>query len=69
MKAMPTDDDCFGKGVIRSDGLAIHPSFLWEVKTPGESKHDWDLLKPVATTPADEAFRPLAEGGCTLPRT
>ncbi len=66
MKAMPTEDDCFGKGSIREDGRKIHPSYLWEVKKPSESKGPWDYCKPVATTPAGEAFRPLDKGGCSL---
>jgi branched-chain amino acid transport system substrate-binding protein len=66
MKAMPTDDDAFGPGSIREDGRAIHPSFLWEVKSPAESKYGWDYLKPIATTPAADAFRPLSAGVCSL---
>ena len=69
MKAMPTDDDCFGPGTIRADGRKLHPAFLFEAKKPGESKGPWDLLRLVATTPADAAFRPLAEGKCPLVRT
>jgi hypothetical protein len=45
MKATPTDDDCFGKGYIRTDGRKIHPSYLFEVKSPAESRHQWDLYK------------------------
>lgn len=66
MKAMPTEDDCFGKGSIRIDGRCIHPSYLWEVKSPAESKGPWDYYKPLGSTPADEAFRPLDQGGCPL---
>jgi branched-chain amino acid transport system substrate-binding protein len=66
MKAMPTDDDCFGPGVIRADGRKTCPSYLLEVKKPEESKGPWDYYKVLQTTPADEAFRPLAEGGCPL---
>ncbi len=67
MKKVQTDDDVFGSGgVIREDGRKIHPSFLFEAKKPSESKHEWDLLKLVSTTPADQAFRPLSEGGCAL---
>lgn len=68
MKAMPTDDDCFGAGSIRADGRKLHPAYLFEAKKPGESKGPWDLMRLVATTPADEAFRPLAEGKCSLVR-
>jgi branched-chain amino acid transport system substrate-binding protein len=66
MKAMPTDDDCFGQGSIRPDGRKLSPAYLWEVKKPGESKGPWDYYKLVATTPADQAFRPLDKGGCSL---
>lgn len=69
MKAMPTDDDCFGPGSIRADGRKLHPAYLFEVKTPEESKAPWDYYKLVQTTPADQAFRPLSEGGCSLIRT
>ncbi len=69
MKAMPTDDDCFGAGTIRADGRKLHPAYLFEAKKPGESKGPWDLLRLVATTPANEAFRPLGDGKCPLVRT
>ena len=66
MKAMPTDDDCFGIGKIREDGRKIHPSYLFQAKTPAESTSPWDGLKLIATTPADDAFRPMSEGNCSL---
>jgi branched-chain amino acid transport system substrate-binding protein len=69
MKAMPTDDDCFGKGSIREDGRKLHPSYLFQAKKPSESTNPWDGLKPIATTPAEQAFRPLSEGGCPLVHT
>src|SRR6266478_6165143 len=66
MKEMPTDDKLFGTGAVRADGRKIHPMYLFEVKKPAESKAPWDYYKLRATIPADEAFRPLAEGGCPL---
>jgi branched-chain amino acid transport system substrate-binding protein len=66
MKAMPTDDPLFGKGTIREDGRKLHPMYLFEVKKPAESKGPWDAYKLVATIPADQAFRPLKDGGCPL---
>jgi branched-chain amino acid transport system substrate-binding protein len=66
MKKMPTDDPLFGKGSVRADGRKIHPAFLVEVKKPSESKAPWDYHKIRATIPADQAFRPLADGGCPL---
>ncbi len=66
MKSMPTDDKLFGKGTIREDGRKIHPMYLFEVKKPSESKGPWDLYKVRATIPAEEAFRPMKDGGCSL---
>ena len=66
MKAMPTDDDAFGTGKIREDGRKIHPAYLMETKTPAESTSPFDVFKLISTVPADQAFRPLSEGGCPL---
>jgi branched-chain amino acid transport system substrate-binding protein len=66
MKDMPTDDPLFGPGRIRADGRKLHPMYLLQVKTPAESKEEWDVFKITATIPADQAFRPLKDGGCPL---
>jgi branched-chain amino acid transport system substrate-binding protein len=66
MKELPTDDPLFGKGVLRADGRKIHPAYLFEVKKPSDSKYPGDFYKIRATIPAEEAFRPLHEGGCPL---
>lgn len=66
MKETPTDDPLFGQGEIRADGRKIHDSYLFRVKTPDESKGPWDYYETISTTPAAEAFRPLADGGCSL---
>jgi branched-chain amino acid transport system substrate-binding protein len=66
MKAIPVDDDCFGKTKIREDGRNLVPSFLFEVKQPKESKGPWDYYKLVVETPGNEAFRPLADGHCAF---
>jgi branched-chain amino acid transport system substrate-binding protein len=66
MKAMPTDDPLFGKGIIRADGRKIHPAYLFEVKKPEESKYPGDDYKLRATIPADEAFRPMKDDHCPM---
>ncbi|MFL5256500.1 MAG: ABC transporter substrate-binding protein [Rhodopila sp.] len=66
MKKLPTDDDCFGQGMIRADGRKIHPAYLFQVKKPEEIHHDGDLYSVVYTTPAEQAFRPIDQGGCKL---
>jgi branched-chain amino acid transport system substrate-binding protein len=66
MKDMPTDDPLFGKGYIRADGRKIHPAYLFEVKSPEESKYPGDDYKLRATIPADEAFRPMKDDNCPM---
>jgi branched-chain amino acid transport system substrate-binding protein len=66
MKGMPAEDPLFGRSDVRADGRVIHDSYLFEVKTPAESKGRWDYYKLISTTPADKAFRPMSEGGCPL---
>ena len=56
----------FGKGSERADGRKIHPAYLFQVKKPAETKGPNDNYKLVATIPANEAFRPLAESDCPL---
>ncbi len=66
MKTMPVVDDVLGQASIRQDGQVISPTYLFEVKRPAESKAPWDYYKLLATNPADVAWRPLSEGGCSF---
>ncbi len=66
MKANPASDPLFGEGEIRADGRKIHPVYLFRVKTPDQSEGDWDYYEMLQEIPAEEAFRPLDEGGCEL---
>jgi len=66
MKANPTDDPLFGKGSILPNGRVLHDMYLYQVKSPAESKGPWDYYKLVATIPAKDAFQTMAQSGCTL---
>lgn len=66
MKRLPTDDTLFGKGTIRADGRKVHPAYLFEAKKPSESKGPYDYYKLISTIPAEQAFRPMADGDCPL---
>lgn len=66
MKTGKWDDPLFGPSYIRPDGRKIHAMYLFEVKTPSESKGPWDYYKLLATIPGEEAFRPLDKGECPL---
>ena len=66
MKAMPTDDPLFGKGTIDATGRKRHDAYLFEVKSPAESKHPGDFYNLKATIPAKDAFRDPKDSGCPL---
>lgn len=66
MREMPTDDPLFGPGSIRADGRKLNPMYLFEVKSPGESRYPWDYYRLVRTVPADQAFRPMGSGNCPM---
>jgi branched-chain amino acid transport system substrate-binding protein len=66
MKKLPVDDVIFGKGSLRADGREIHPVYLFQVKSPAESKSEWDVFKVVSSVPADRAYRPMDQGGCKM---
>ena len=66
MTEAPINDTLFGPTTIRKDGRAVHDMYLFQVKTPAESKGRWDYYKVAATIPAADAFRPLKDGGCPL---
>ncbi|WP_375788088.1 ABC transporter substrate-binding protein [Bradyrhizobium sp. Pha-3] len=58
--------DAFARGTVRADGQFVHDMYLARVKTPAASNRRWDYYDIVATIPAEQAFRPLSEGGCEL---
>lgn len=64
MRRTPIDDPLFGQVQIRQDGRAIHDLYLYEVKSPGESRGDYDYYSLVTVIPAEQAFRPISQGGC-----
>ncbi len=66
MKTIKGYDKLFGEIAIRPDGRVIHPIYLFEIKTPSESKYPYDYYKLVSTIPPEQAFRPLVDGGCPL---
>lgn len=66
MKTFKGHDKLFGDTTIRQDGRVVHPMYLFEVKKPEEAKYPYDYYKLVSTISADQAFRPLTEGGCAL---
>lgn len=66
MRDLPVSDAFAAKGTVRADGQFVHDMYIARVKAPSASKQRWDYYDIVATIPAEQAFRPLNEGGCEL---
>lgn len=58
-------NDMFAKGgKLREDGRMVHDMYLFQVKTPAESKGAWDYYNLKGTVKGDEAFQSLANSRC-----
>ncbi|APO56747.1 ABC transporter substrate-binding protein [Bradyrhizobium diazoefficiens] len=66
MRELPVRDAFTDNGSLREDGRMVHSMYLFQVKKPEESRGPWDYYKLLAEVPADQAFRPLKDGGCPL---
>ena len=66
MRKAPIDDQLYGRVTVRPDGRAVHDMFVFKVKSPAASKSRDDVYDLLETVPAEQAFRPLKDGGCPL---
>jgi len=66
LKSTPINDFFATNGRIREDGRMVHDMYVYQVKTPAESKYPWDYLTLKETIPAAQAYRPLSESLCYL---
>jgi branched-chain amino acid transport system substrate-binding protein len=66
MRELPINDFMTKNGKLREDGRVLRDMYLFQVKTPAESKYQYDYYKLLATIPADQAFRPVSESECPL---
>jgi len=64
MRDTAVNDAFTANGRLRPDGRMVHDVYLVQIKSPAESKGEWDLLKLAATIPGDKAFRPLDDNAC-----
>ena len=65
MREMPINDMFAKGGKIREDGRMVHDMYLFQVKSPAESKGPWDYYKLKGTVKGEDAFQSLAASKCT----
>ena len=66
MRELPVNDVMTKNGKLREDGRLVRDMYLFEVKSPAESKGKDDIYKLISTVPGDKAYRPLKDGKCPL---
>ena len=66
MRELPVNDFYVRNGHVREDGRLVHDMLFAQVKTPAESTKPWDYYRILGVIAGNQAFRPLAEGGCPL---
>lgn len=66
MKSTPINDFYSKNGILREDGLMVHDMYLFQVKTPEQSKSPRDLYTLKQTIPGSQAFASLADSKCPL---
>jgi len=66
MKDTPINDFMTKNGRIREDGRVLRDFYVFRVKSLKESKAPWDYYEKIATIPAEDAARPLADSECPL---
>jgi len=66
MRELPINDFMSHGATLRADGRVLRDLYLFEVKSPDQSKGPWDDYRQIAVIPADKVTRPLNQGGCPL---
>ena len=68
MRELPVSDAFAENGRIGPNGRMISDVYLMQVKSPAESKGEWDYYDIKATIPGDQAYLDPAKSGCPLVR-
>ena len=66
MKSIPISGPLLPSGTLREDGRSVREMYLYRIKTPEESKYDWDYYELIGTVPGEDMVRPLSESECPL---
>ena len=64
MKELPVEDFMTHGAHIRKDGRVVRDMYLVQVKTPAESKGEWDVYKVLQRLPGESLLPPASETAC-----
>ena len=66
MHETPVNDVFAKNGKVLANGSMVHDMYLFQVKTPEESKGPWDYYKQLSKIPGAQAFETVEESGCKV---
>lgn len=66
MRELPVNDFYNKDIALRKDGRVLHNMYLVQVKSPKESKYQFDDYKVLSMLAGKDAYRPESDGGCPL---
>lgn len=66
MRETPVNDLIIKDASIRGDGVVMKPMLSSQVKSPAESKGDWDYYEMIGEIAAEDAWRSESESACEL---
>jgi branched-chain amino acid transport system substrate-binding protein len=67
LEGKKVDDVFLRNGEIRAeDHRVVHDVYLARVKDPADVEEEWDYEEIVTTIPAEEAFQPVEDSGCSM---
>jgi len=66
MHELPVSDAFAESGRVAPNGRMVSDVYLMEVKSPAESRGEWDYYAIKATIPGDHAYLDPAQSGCPL---
>ncbi|MEX6507005.1 ABC transporter substrate-binding protein [Jiella sp. M17.18] len=63
---MPVEDLFAKHGKVQANGRMVYDMYLFQVKSPDQSKGPWDAYKQVSTVPGNEAYLSVKDSGCDV---
>ncbi|MEH2478035.1 branched-chain amino acid transport system substrate-binding protein [Nitrobacteraceae bacterium AZCC 2146] len=66
MRKTQVNDALTKGGIVREDGVMVHDMYLFQVKSPKDSKYPWDYYTERGHIAGAEAFAPLSASRCPL---
>lgn len=68
MREIPIDDFMMHGGKVRIDGAVVRDRYVYQVKSPAQSKQPWDYYTMVRQIPGNSVLPPIEKSDCPLAR-